>query len=121
MRVVNVGEIAQWLLVGGGAASLVGGAVTAFQSRAARRRLDAESGKLDAETKRVLTERAGAVNTMALGLLEPMERRIHALTTEVDELRRQVYQLSGELTHARHLLHVNQIPFTSTWSDGVGA
>ncbi len=90
-------DVAQWLLAAGGVAGLIGGLVAAFQSRAARRKLDAESKKLDADADRVLTERAGAVNAMALGLLEPMARRIDALTGEVTRLETQVQALTGEV------------------------
>jgi len=108
---MDVGQVAEWLLIGGGAASLAGAGVTALQSRAAKRRMDADAAKLDAETKKMLTERAGAVNAMALSLLEPMERRIHELTNEVDSLRKQVHTLNDRLTLAHHLLTQHQIPF----------
>ena len=90
-------DVPQWILAVGGFAGITGGAVTVFQSRAARRRLDAEAEKLDADAEYVLTQRAGAVNAMALGLLEPMERRIGELTTEAEVLRDQVRRLTDQV------------------------
>jgi len=101
---VNASDVAQWLLAAGGVAGITGGLAAAVQSRATRRRLDAEASKLDADTRNVLTQRANTVNTMALGLLEPMETRIRQLTNEVDQLRQQVHSLTDRLTLAQHLL-----------------
>lgn len=110
---VNTGDIAQLLLAAGGVAGVTGGIAAAVQSRATKRRLDAEAAKLDADSKNLLTQRANTVNTMALGLLEPMETRIRQLTDEVDHLRRQVHALTDRLTLAQRLLDQHGISLPS--------
>lgn len=107
---MNAGDVAQALLAAGGLAGVTGGIVAAVQSRATRRRLDAEAEKLDSDSKSLLTQRANTVNAMALGLLEPMETRIRQLTSEVDQLRRQVHTLTDRLILAQHLLDEHNIP-----------
>lgn len=110
---MNVADIPQWILALGGAAGVATGVMTTVQSRATRRRLDAEAGKLTSEAEQVLTQRASAVNAMALGLLEPMEERIQQLTTEVRRLESEVYALTDRLRLAHALLDQHGIPLPS--------
>jgi len=113
---MNASDVAQWLLAAGGVAGITGGLAAAFQSRATKRRLDAEAAKLDADAEGILTQRANTVNAMALGLLEPMESRIRELTGEVDVLRRQVHALTDRLTLAQRLLDAHGIALPP-WPD----
>lgn len=99
---MNASDVAQWLLAAGGVAGVTGGLVAAFQSRATRRKIDAEAAKLDADSEHVITQRANTVNAMALGLLEPMEHRIRELTAEVDQLRQKVHTLSDQIAVQRN-------------------
>jgi len=101
---VTVAEVAQLLLAVGATSGFVGAVVAAYQSRAARRRLDVESEKFEAEIDKALTDRASTVNSMALSLLEPMQRRIEALTNEVHHLESEVFALTDRLRLAHRLL-----------------
>lgn len=107
---MNASDVAQWLLAAGGVAGVTGGVVAAFQSRATRRKIDAEAAKLDADSDHVITQRANTVNAMALGLLEPMEHRIRELTAEVDQLRRRVHKLSDLVAIQQDLMSKHGIP-----------
>lgn len=113
---MNASDVASWLLAAGGVAGVTGGVVAAVQSRATRRKLNAESDKLGADTEHLLTQRANTVNAMALGLLEPMENRIRVLTTEVDRLRQQVNALTDRLILAQRLLDEHGISLPR-WPD----
>lgn len=110
---MNLADVPQWLLAAGGVTGVFGGAVTLVQSRASKRRLDAESEKLTSEAESVITQRASTVNAMALGLLEPMERRIRDLTAEVGRLESQVYALTDRLRLAQSLLDDHGISLPS--------
>jgi hypothetical protein len=120
---VNLTDVPQWLLALGGMAGLTGGAISVFQSRAARRRVDAEAEKFNADAEKlnadadfVLTQRANTVNQMALGLLAPMEHRIIELTAEVTRLDYQVRGLTTHLRLAHDLLTAHNIEIP-VWSD----
>lgn len=106
---MNIADVPQWLLAAGGLAGVSGAVISAVQARATRHRINAESDKLSAEADHVLTQRASAVNAMALGLLDPMERRIRELTFEVEHLRTQINALTDRLELAQHLLTLNGI------------
>jgi hypothetical protein len=97
-------DVAQWLLAAGGVAGVTGGIVSVFQSRAARRKIDGETEKIDAD-------RADTINTMALRMLEPMQRRIEHLTADVGILEPRIVAVTDRLTLAQRLLDANNIPF----------
>lgn len=109
---MSVADVPQWLLAAGGVAGVSGGAIAVFQSRATRRRLNAEAEKLTSDAELALTQRASTVNAMALSLLEPMERRIAELTAEVARLQREVHSVTDRLKLAHALLDQHGIAFS---------
>lgn len=98
------GAVGQWLIAGTGAAGAVSGLAMAWQARATKRRIDAETRKLS-------TDQAAVVNAMALSLLEPMQRRIEELTGEVETLERKTKALTDRLELAQRLLTEHGVPF----------
>ena len=79
------------VLIGFGVGSIV---VALIQAVVARRKLAADTDKAGAEATSVLT-------AAALTLVQPLERRIHELTTEVAGLQEQVRTITADLTAAR--------------------
>lgn len=85
-----MGEIAKWLFVGGGGATLVAG----VQAVLSRRKIGSEAERTDADAASILSK-------TAMELVEPLGKRIKELEAEVGDLRRQVREAVGELEACR--------------------
>lgn len=80
-----MGELAKWLLAGGGGATLVA-AVQAFLDR---KRVGAETEKLDADAAAVLSK-------TALELLEPLRKQVADLRQELGEATEQLDRVKSK-------------------------
>ena len=87
---MSVSQAAIALLTGGGLAILLD-ALRAFINRK----------KLAKDTDKAGADAASVVTAAALTLVQPLQDRIHELTSEVDELRAQVKETTAELSAAR--------------------
>lgn len=85
-----MGEIAKWLLAGGGGATLVAG----YQAIRDRRKVGAEAEKIDADAAAVLSK-------TALDLLQPLKDQVKDLTEQLERVKAKATDLEQRLDDCR--------------------